>query len=178
MTITNYDERILKSNHPIPGAPNNWRRFFGFNTDAKVIGIQYIVTALVFLLLGGLLGMLIRGELITPPSDLFDPTVYNGLYTMHGTVMLFLFLFPILSGLTNLLVPPMIGAPDMAFPKLNALAFWLVPVFSIVLLTSFFVPGGPASSGWWSYPPVSIQNPLGHFLNGQMLWIVATNLLA
>ena len=65
MTITNYDERILKSNHPIPGAPNNWRRFFGFNTDAKVIGIQYIVTALVFLLLGGLLGMLIRGELIT-----------------------------------------------------------------------------------------------------------------
>ena len=176
MTITNYDERIIKSNHPIPGAPNNWRRFFGFNTDAKVIGIQYIVTALVFLLLGGLLGMLIRGELITPPSDLFDPTVYNGLYTMHGTVMLFLFLFPILSGLTNLLVPPMIGAPDMAFPKLNALAFWLVPVFSIVLLISFFVPGGPASSGWWSYPPVSIQNPLGHFLNGQMLWIVAIGL--
>ena len=89
MTITNYDERIIKVNQPVPGAPNNWRRFFGFNTDAKVIGIQYIVTALIFLLLGGLLGMLIRGELITPPSDLFDPTVYNGLYTMHGTCLLY-----------------------------------------------------------------------------------------
>ena len=57
MTITNYDERVLKASHPVPGAPNNWRRFFGFNTDAKVIGIQYIVTALFFLLLGGLHGM-------------------------------------------------------------------------------------------------------------------------
>ena len=120
MTTTNYDQRILKTKDPYPKGPNDWRRFFSFNTDAKVIGIQYIVTALFFLLLGGLLGMLVRGELITPPSDLFDPTVYNGLYTMHGTVMLFLFLFPMLSGLTNILVPPMIGAPDMAFPKLNA----------------------------------------------------------
>ena len=96
-----------------------------------------------------------------------DPTVYNGLYTMHGTVMLFLFLFPVLNGLNNLLIPTMIGAPDMAFPKLNAAAFWLVPVFAVLLMASFFVPGGPAQAGWWSYPPVSIQNPLGHFFNGQ-----------
>ncbi len=176
MTIINYDQRLVRSKNPYPKGPNDWKRFFSFNTDAKVIGIQYIVTALFFLLLGGLLGMLVRGELITPPSDLFDPTVYNGLYTMHGTVMLFLFLFPMLSGLTNLLVPPMIGAPDMAFPKLNALAFWLVPVFSIILLLSFFVPGGPASSGWWSYPPISIQNPLGKMINGEMLWITAISL--
>ena len=72
MTLTNYDERILKGSLPENGDPNNWKRYFGFNTDAKVIGIQYIVTALFFLLIGGLLGMLIRGELITPPSDLFD----------------------------------------------------------------------------------------------------------
>ena len=171
MTIVNYDPRLVKSKNPYPKGPNDWKRFFSFNTDAKVIGIQYIVTALFFLLIGGLLAMLIRGELITPPSDLFDPTVYNGLYTMHGTIMLFLFLFPILSGLTNLLVPPMIGAPDMAFPKLNALAFWLVPVFSIILLLSFFVPGGPASSGWWSYPPISIQNPLGQIINLSLIHI-------
>jgi heme/copper-type cytochrome/quinol oxidase subunit 2 len=88
-----------------PGAPDNWKRFFSFNTDAKVIGIQYMVTALLFLLVGGLLAMVMRGELITPPADLVDPTVYNGLYTMHGTVMLFLFLFPILNGFNNLLIP-------------------------------------------------------------------------
>ena len=162
--------------HPVPGAPDNWKRFFSFNTDAKVIGIQYIGLALFFLLVGGLLAMVMRGELITPPSDLVDPSVYNGLYTMHGTVMLFLFLFPVLNGFNNLLIPTMIGAPDMAFPKLNAAAFWLVPVFAVVLMASFFVPGGPASAGWWSYPPVSIQNPLGQFINGQFLWILAVAL--
>jgi cytochrome c oxidase subunit 1 len=105
-----------------------------------------------------------------------DPSVYNGLYTMHGTVMLFLFLFPILNGFNNLLIPTMIGAPDMAFPRLNALAFWLFPVFGALLMASFFLPGGPSSSGWWAYPPVSTQNPLGHFLNGQFVWILAVAL--
>ncbi len=168
-----FDPRVLRAPHPVPGAPDNWKRFFGFNTDAKVIGIQYMVVSLFFLLVGGLLAMIMRGELITPPSDLVDPTVYNGLYTMHGTVMLFLFLFPILNGFNNLLIPPMIGAPDMAFPRLNAAAFWLVPVFGVLLMASFIVPGGPSSSGWWAYPPVSTQNPLGHLINGQFLWILA-----
>ena len=176
MTSTNFDPRILKAPHPVPGAPDNWKRFFSINTDAKVIGIQYIATSLLFLLVGGLLAMIVRGELITPEADLVDPTVYNGLYTMHGTVMLFLFLFPVLNGLNNLLIPTMIGAPDMAFPKLNAAAFWLVPVFAVLLMASFFVPGGPAQAGWWSYPPVSIQNPLGHFFNGQQLWLLAVAL--
>ena len=99
MTTTNYDPRVLKAPHPVPGAPDNWKRFFSFNTDAKVIGIQYIATSLFFLLVGGLLAMIVRGELITPPADLVDPSVYNGLYTMHGTVMLFLFLFPMYQGL-------------------------------------------------------------------------------
>ena len=114
MTSTKYDPRILKTQHPVPGAPDNWKRFFTFNTDAKVIGIQYMCLALIFLLIGGLLAMVMRGELITPPADLVDPSVYNGLYTMHGTIMLFLFLFPVLNGFNNLLIPTMIGAPDMA----------------------------------------------------------------
>jgi cytochrome c oxidase subunit 1 len=135
-----------------------------------------MITSLFFLLVGGLLSMIMRGELITPPADLVDPTVYNGLYTMHGTVMLFLFLFPILNGFNNLLIPPMIGAPDMAFPRLNAAAFWMVPVFGVILMASFLVPGGPSGAGWWAYPPQSIQNPLGHFLNGQFLWILAVAL--
>ncbi len=170
------ESRILRAPHPVPGAPDNWKRFFSFNTDAKVIGIQYIATALFFLLVGGLLAMIMRGELITPEADLVDRTVYNGLYTMHGTIMLFLFIFPVLNGLNNLLIPCMIGAPDMAFPKLNAAAFWLVPVFGVILMASFLVPGGPASSGWWSYPPVSLQNPLGHLINGEALWILAVAL--
>ena len=161
---------------PEPKPEQGWGRYFGFCTDAKVIGIQYIVTAFFFFLIGGLLAMVIRGELITPQSDLVDRAVYNGIYTMHGTIMLFLFIFPVLNGLNNLLIPTMIGAPDMAFPRLNAVAFWLVPIFGFLLMASFFVPGGPAYSGWWSYPPVSIQNPVGNLINGQGMWITAVAL--
>jgi len=159
-----------------PQPPASWRRYFGFSTDAKVIGIQYIVVSFFFFLVAGLLAMIIRGELLTPAADLVDRTVYNGLYTMHGTIMLFLFIFPVLNGLNNLLIPTMIGAPDMAFPRLNTAAFWMVPVFGLLLIASFFVPSGPASAGWWSYPPVSLQNPLGHLISGEFLWVLAVAL--
>ena len=128
--------------HPIIG-----NDFFTFSTDHKVIGIQYIVTAFVFFLFAGLLAMIMRGELITPEADLVDRTVYNGLFTMHGTLMLFMWTFPMLNGLANYLVPLMIGARDMAFPRLNAAAFWLVPVFGTILTASFFHP-------WW---PVAVR---------------------
>ena len=157
--------------HPIIG-----NDFFTFSTDHKVIGIQYIVTAFVFFLFAGLLAMIMRGELITPEADLVDRTVYNGLFTMHGTLMLFMWTFPMLNGLANYLVPLMIGARDMAFPRLNAAAFWLVPVFGTILTASFFIPGGPSQSGWWAYPPVSLQNPTGNLINGQLLWLVAVAL--
>jgi cytochrome c oxidase subunit 1 len=124
-------------------------------------------------LIGGLLAMIMRGELITPESDLLDRAVYNAMFTMHGTIMLFLWTFPSLVGLSNYLVPLMIGAKDMAFPRLNAVAFWMVPVFGVILMASFFVPGGPSQSGWWAYPPVSLQNPTGNLINGQMLWLLA-----
>ncbi|NET26414.1 cytochrome c oxidase subunit I [Okeania sp. SIO1I7] len=153
--------------------PPNWRRYFSFSTDHKVIGIQYLVTSFLFFLVGGIFAMVIRGELMTPESDLVDRTIYNGMFTMHGTIMLFLWTFPSLVGLANYLVPIMIGARDMAFPRLNAAAFWMVPVVGILMIASFFVPGGPAQSGWWSYPPVSIQNPTGNLINGQVLWILA-----
>jgi cytochrome c oxidase subunit 1 len=126
-----------------------------------------------FFLVGGIFAMILRGELITPESDLIDRTVYNAMFTMHGTVMLFLWTFPSLVGLANYLVPLMIGARDMAFPRLNAVAFWMVPVVGILLMASFFVPGGPAQSGWWAYPPVSTQNPTGNLINGQVLWLLA-----
>ncbi|MGF1493225.1 MAG: cytochrome c oxidase subunit I [Microcoleaceae cyanobacterium] len=156
-----------------PGDPNNWRRYFSFSTDHKVIGIQYLVTSFIFFLVGGLLAMIIRGELITPEADLVDRTVYNALFTMHGSIMLFMWTFPVLLGFANYLVPIMIGARDMAFPRLNMIGFWMFPTFSIILLVSFFVPGGPSQSGWWAYPPVSLQNPTGNLVNGQFLWLVA-----
>lgn len=159
-----------------PDEPESWRRFFSFSTDHKVIGIQYIVTAFFFFLVGGLFAMVIRGELITPEADLVDRTVYNAMFTLHGTVMLFLWTFPVLAGLANYLVPLMIGARDMAFPRLNAVAFWMVPVFGIVLMGSFLAPGGPSQAGWWAYPPVSLQNPSGALINGQFLWLLAVAL--
>lgn len=158
---------------PYPGAPDNWRRFFTFSTDHKVIGIQYLVTSFFFFLVGGLFAMIMRGELITPEADLIDRTIYNALFTMHGSVMLFLWTFPVLVGLANYLVPLMIGARDMAFPRLNAIAFWMVPVVGVLMIASFLVPGGPSQSGWWAYPPVSLQNPTGNLINGQVLWILA-----
>lgn len=158
---------------PYPGAPDNWKRFFTFSTDHKVIGIQYIVTSFTFFLIGGLLSMIMRGELVTPEANLVDRTIYNALFTMHGSIMLFLWTFPVLVGIGNYLVPLMIGARDMAFPRLNAVSFWLIPVVGILMLSSFFVPGGPSQSGWWAYPPVSLQNPTGNLINGQVLWILA-----
>ena len=170
ITIAGSSDAIEKPEHE---QPPKWRRYFSFSTDHKVIGIQYLVTSFIFFLIGGIFAMVIRGELMTPESDLVDRTIYNGMFTMHGTVMLFLWTFPSLVGLANYLVPIMIGARDMAFPRLNAAAFWMVPVVGILMMVSFFVPGGPAQSGWWAYPPVSLQNPTGNLINGQVIWILA-----
>ncbi|MEH2239680.1 cytochrome c oxidase subunit I [Nostoc sp.] len=166
-------EGIFPSEKPNHESPGNWKEYFSFSTDHKVIGIQYLVTSFFFLLIGGIFAMVIRGELLTPESDLVDRTVYNGMFTMHGTIMLFLWTFPSLVGFANYLVPLMIGARDMAFPRLNAVAFWMVPVVGILLMGSFLVPGGPAQAGWWSYPPVSLQNPTGNLINGQVVWLLA-----
>ncbi len=168
-------EALRDGEHPLTSLPN-WRTFFSFSTDHKVIGIQYIVTSFFFFVVAGIFAMIMRGELITPEPDLVDRTVYNALFTMHGTIMLFGWTFPVLAGFANYLVPLMIGARDMAFPRLNAVAFWMVPVFGTLFILSFLAPGGPAQSGWWSYPPVSVQNPSGVLLNGEFLWLVAVAL--
>ncbi len=167
--IAGADERGESSDSQTTG----WREYFSFSTDHKVIGIQYMVTTFIFFLIGGLLAMIIRGELITPQSDVVDRPLYNGLFTMHGTIMIFLWIIPFNAGLANYLVPLMIGARDMAFPVLNAIAFWMIPPGGILLLSSFFLPDGPPQAGWWSYPPISIQNPGGHLLNGEFIWILS-----
>ncbi len=156
---------------------NTWRQYFSFNTDHKVIGIQYMVMTFMFFLIGGLLAMLIRAELLTPESNLVDRPLYNGLFTMHGTIMIFLWIIPFNAGLSNYLVPLMIGARDMAFPLLNAISFWILPPAGLLLLSSFFLPNGTAQSGWWSYPPISLQIPGGELINGEFIWIVSLVLI-
>lgn len=154
-----------------------WQRYFSFSTDHKVIGIQYLVTTFIFFLIGGLLAMLIRAELLTPQLNLVSRSLYNGLFTLHGTIMVFLWIIPCLAGLANYMVPLMIGARDTAFPLLNALAFWIIPPTGILLLSSFFLPSGTAQAGWWSYPPVSIQNPSGNLISGEFIWLLSVALL-
>ncbi len=166
-----------ESSENSPSIPLNeqpWQRYLSFNTDHKVIGIQYLVTSFVFLLVGGLLAMLIRAELLTPQLNLVSRQLYNGLFTLHGTVMIFLWTIPTFVGLANYLVPIMLGAQDMAFPKLNAIAFWILPPAGLLLLASFFLPNGSAQSGWWSYPPLSTQIAASQgVINGQSIWILS-----
>ncbi len=101
-----------------------WRTYFSFSTDHKVIGIQYLVTTFIFYLIGGALATAVRTELATPEVDFVSRELYNSLFTVHATVMIFLWIVPAgTGGFGNYLVPIMIGARDMAFPKLNALAF-------------------------------------------------------
>ncbi|MBO1350845.1 MAG: cytochrome c oxidase subunit I [Hormoscilla sp. GUM202] len=145
-----------------------WYDYFTFNTDHKVIGIQYLVTAFMFYLIGGLMAMAMRTELYTPDSDFLDPSLYNAFLTNHGTIMIFLWIIPSsIGGFGNFLVPLMIGAKDMAFPKLNAIAFWLNPPAGTLLLGSFFFGG--AQSGWTSYPPLSLITAS----TAQSMWILS-----
>ncbi|MCO5316401.1 MAG: cbb3-type cytochrome c oxidase subunit I [Solirubrobacterales bacterium] len=139
----------------------NWRDYFRFNTDHKVIGIQYIVTTFVFFLFAGLMAMLIRSELAQPGSQIVAPNTFNGLFSMHATLMIFLFIIPMFAGIANYVLPLMLGAPDMAFPRLNALSFWMLPMAGLIFIASFLAPGGAFDAGWTGYAPLSDGAPLG-----------------
>ena len=140
--------------------------------DHKRIGILYIITAFIFFLLGGLMALLMRIQLMQADLDFITRDAYNALFTMHGTTMIFLFVVPVLAGFANYLVPLMIGAQDMAFPRLNAMSYWFFLAGGLVLMGSFFAEGGAAQGGWYQYPPLSWQLPQV----GQDLWILGIHL--
>ena len=169
-------------------APTGFLRTYVFAEDHKTIGIQFLFLSLVMLLFGGLLAMLIRWQLGWPgqplgfmeriapegmPGGIMLPDYYNMLFTMHGSVMIFFAIIPLLVGVFgNYLIPLKIGAGDMAFPKLNMISFWLVPLSIAIVSSGFFLQGGAAASGWTAYAPLStILGP------GQTCWIAGVIVL-
>ena len=156
--------------HSAHGA-RTWRDYFRVNTDHKVIGIQYVCTSFFFFLVGGLIAMMMRVELAQPGMNFVTPEEFNGLFSVHATILIFLFVIPVFAGLANFVLPLMIGAPDMAFPRLNALSYWLLPLAGIMMLMSFLAPGGSFASGWTAYAPLSTTMPLG-----QLFFTIAVQL--
>ena len=164
-------------------------RTYLFSTDHKMIAKQFLFVALFMMSIGGLMAMLMRLELGWPenqwavlkyfPQTLaqdsaITPNTYNSMFTMHATIMIFFVVMPILVGtFGNLLVPLMIGARDMAFPILNMLSFWVSAIAGVIMLSSFFVPGGAAAAGWTSYAPLSAVPNYTGVDWGQDLWAIS-----
>jgi cytochrome c oxidase subunit I len=165
-----------------------WRSSI-FSTDHKVIGIQYGITALCFLFFGFTLMMFMRWQLAYPgkplplvgtllqsivgsdmaPNGAMSANLYNSFGAMHGTIMVFLAIVPLaFAAFGNYVVPLMIGAPDMAFPRVNMASYQAYVLGGIIMLVSFFIPGGAAQAGWTSYPPLATIIPT----DGQTFWII------
>ena len=172
-------------------------RKYIFATDHKMIAKQFMFVSLFFLVIGGLLATMMRWQLgfpnqpmpggmllpdammaPTPNGAIMLPEFYNSLLTMHGTIMIFFAIMPLLVGLFgNLLIPLQIGAEDMAFPRLNMISFWLAVPAGILMLASFAVEGGAAGAGWTSYAPLSASGEFTGVYLGQQLWLVSLTIL-
>ncbi|MFE9580702.1 cytochrome c oxidase subunit I [Nocardia sp. NPDC006044] len=124
-------------------------------TDPKVLGIMYLVTAMTFFFIGGLMALLMRGELARPGMQFLSTEQFNQLFTMHGTLMLLFYATPIVFGFANAVLPLQIGAPDVAFPRLNAFSYWLYLFGATIATAGFITPGGAADFGWTGYTPLS-----------------------
>ena len=130
-------------------------------TNHKDIGSMYLWFSFAMFISGGIMALLIRAELFQPGLQILEPERFNQLTTLHGIVMIFGAIMPAFVGFANWMLPLQLGAPDMAFARMNNWSFWLLPPAAILLLGSFFVPGGAAAGGWTLYPPLSIQGGMG-----------------
>ena len=206
-TINTHGHSHQDSQHEHHAELGFWGKYV-FSTDHKIIGIQYGVTGLIFLLLGFCLMMIMRWQLAhagqpvpiiggflqalfgpsafaNDPSGhpgVLTPDGYNSFGAMHGTIMVFLGIVPVaFAAFGNYVVPLQIGAPDMTFPKLNMASYWSFFAGGVLMLSSFFLPGGAAKSGWTSYSPLAYiadKGPGFHpIFNGQTMWIIAMVLL-
>ena len=156
--------------------PHGWRRW-AYSTNHKDIGTMYLVFAIVGGVIGGILSMGIRSELMYPGMQIFgSPDVYNLFVSAHGLIMIFFTIMPaMIGGFGNWMVPLMIGAPDMAFPRMNNISFWLLPAAFALLLISLFVPGPPGGhgidTGWTLYAPLSTKGTPGPAMDFAILSI-------
>jgi cytochrome c oxidase subunit I len=180
------DGAIAAQDDHLPPEPTGFLRRYVFSLDHKVIGRQFLFLGLAFLAVGGAMAMLIRWQLARPgvpvpvvgkllfgPSGgVISPVAYTALFTMHGTIMIFFAVTPILiGGFGNFCLPLMIGARDMAFPRLNMASFWTMFAATALLTESFFVPLGPPEAGWTAY--ATLSTAIGAPGPGQTLWVVA-----
>jgi len=199
MHLTAQDTATAASAHHDSHEPVGlWRQYI-FSTDHKVIGVQYAVTGLLFLMFGFVLMLIMRWQIAYPERaipligslmqsvlgqemvgadasgqvGLMMPDLYNSFGAMHGTIMVFLAIVPIaFAAFGNYVVPLQIGAPDMAFPRINMASYHSYFVGGVIMLASFFIPGGAAKSGWTSYSPLATLADLGHLFDGQTFWII------
>ena len=164
--------------HPQEG----WVKKYLWSTDHKIIGLQYLFTGMAMALLGGFFVYAFRMQLgfpgqSVPGYGLVSPNEYNALVTNHGTIMIFWVAMPVLiAAFGNFLIPLMIGCDDMVFPRLNRLSYQIFLVSALVLLASFFVPGGAFGGAWTAYPPLSAKHQYSLTPAGSTLWLLAVAL--
>ena len=156
-------------------APHGFWSRYVFSTDHKVIGIQYMVAAMAMSLVAGALAVVFRLQLAWPGLEIIAPETYVSFVTMHGTLMVFFVVsLALVSGLGNFTIPLHVGARDMAYPFLNMLSFWTIVPACLLMLASFFVPGGAAAAGWTAYPPLSaVAGYVPGSGMGQTLWLLS-----
>ncbi len=158
----------------VPATAQNGFLTWVMTVDHKRIGILYLLSAALFFLVGGFEALLMRIQLAQPDSKFLSPDMYNQIFTMHGTTMIFLVVMPLSAGFGNYLIPLMIGARDMTFPKLNALSYWTF-LFGGLFMYSSFMFGGAPNDGWFSYAPLTekFYSPT----HGMDFWILGILLL-
>ena len=149
-----------------PVSTTGWRSWV-FTVDHKKLGIMYAATAMFFFIVGGVEALLIRLQLAAPNGKVLNADLYNQMFTMHATTMVFLFVMPMAAGFANYFVPLQIGARDVAFPRLNAFGFWAFLFGGIFLNLAWFL-GGAADGGWFMYAPNS--GPVFSPSNGVDFW--------
>ena len=171
--MTLIEDRPTVSSHAHAAKKNTMGRTFVkwmSSTDHKVIGNLYLISSFIFFMIAGLMAMVIRAELARPGLQFVSNEQYNQMFTMHGTIMLFLFATPLFAGFANAIMPLQIGAPDVSFPKLNLVAYYLFLFGGIIVVSGFLTPDGAASFGWFAYAPLS--NAVNSPTIGADLWII------